>query len=604
MIREKIIFIINRLTKANLPELLYRIKQLYLVYKLKKLVKQNILPVKLNELDAHDIEKLKLPFIDCKNKKYRENDILKGKVFNLNTDIENIKRTEKEYQYTFYSDIKFSENSLDIRSLWEPSRLQHLVIVLSNILNSEETFTKQEQIQFVKHSTLEWIKNNPFLFGPHYISVMECGLRIPVFFYILKTIKILDSKEYKTIIKTIYLHGWLINKRLSLYSSLGNHTIAECVGLIFAGAIFRNTKSGSDWMRVGYKLLKKEIAHQILEDGGPAEHSFNYHRFVVDLYWLAVNFIEVNNLYDPSHIKERLSIADIFIDTLTISPGIMPNIGDSDDGFAIAPGIFPKRTKSNSDTKEFKTFETSGYTIINRNNIVLTFDHAHLGMPPLYNHGHADALSITLFVNNNEMIVDPGTYRYNGTPEFRKYFKSTRAHNTVTIDGVDQAIQKTGFIWSRPFKSNLIQRINQNGNIFLKAYHDGYMRLKNPVKHYRSIFLINKDTISIKDTFIGRGIHTFELNYHLHPDANITLEKDRWFKIWRTNNVIYVKLLKNDQINIIKGNTKPIFGWYSPSYGVKQKSSVLTCKRRGTAQEISFNTIICISSPENLLMNV
>ena len=76
------------------------------------------------------------------------------------------------------------------------------------------------------------------------------------------------------------------------------------------------------------------------------------------------------------------------------------------------------------------------------------------GMPPLYNHGHADALSITLSVGGKETLVDPGTYRYNGEPEFRKYFKGTRAHNTVTIDGLDQAVQETGLFGAGHIRQN------------------------------------------------------------------------------------------------------------------------------------------------------
>ena len=47
-------------------------------------------------------------------------------------------------------------------------------------------------------------------------------------------------------------------------------------------------------MNRGIDLLQQELFHQILDDGGPAEQSLNYHRFVLDLYWLAVDFMEKN----------------------------------------------------------------------------------------------------------------------------------------------------------------------------------------------------------------------------------------------------------------------------------------------------------------------
>ncbi len=56
-------------------------------------------------------------------------------------------------------------------------------------------------------------------------------------------------------------------------------------------------------------------------------------------------------------------------------------------------------------------------------------------------------LSFTLFSGDRELLVDPGTFVYNCAPEWRNYFRSTRAHNTVAIDGRDQAEQGGTFHW-------------------------------------------------------------------------------------------------------------------------------------------------------------
>ena len=148
----------------------------------------------------------------------------------------------------------------------------------------------------------------------------------------------MNLTEYQLIVDAVYRHAWLISERLSLYSSLGNHTVAESVGLIFAGAIFRNTNSGCEWLKKGLELLKAELYHQILEDGGPVEQSINYHRFVVDLYWVASDFLEKNDLYKCSEFKDRLIQAESFIMAFSNADDGLPSIGDSDDGYAVAPG--------------------------------------------------------------------------------------------------------------------------------------------------------------------------------------------------------------------------------------------------------------------------
>ena len=83
------------------------------------------------------------------------------------------------------------------------------------------------------------------------MSAMECGLRIPVFFYCLKAIDNLTETERLRLLTAIYEHAWWVSHRLSLYSSPGSHTIAEAVGLVFAGAVFKSSKEGKAWLDRG-----------------------------------------------------------------------------------------------------------------------------------------------------------------------------------------------------------------------------------------------------------------------------------------------------------------------------------------------------------------
>ena len=583
-----------------MSELIYRAKQFYFLKKLRGQNTENKDSVAVPKIDYKDVKGLQLPSFHGQANKSLIQKILSGELFALNTDVAFIRKFEKAQQQFFFTDIKFSHRQPDIRAVWEPARLQHLVILLKYISQTKETSGGQAVQKFVRDSVVDWIHKNPFLFGPHYISAMECGLRIPALSCFLKSLDNLNEYQYQLILNTIYRHGWWISKHLSLYSSLGNHTIAECVGLIFAGAIFRNTREGREWLKTGEGLLKQELNHQILDDGGPAEHSFNYHRFVLDLYWFVIDFLEKNNLHNCIDFKERLTQGECFLTAFENTRGTLPSIGDSDDGHAIAPGLHPRRIIPEKKTEKLQIFSTSGYSIIHCNNTVLSFDHGPLGMPPLYNHGHADALSITLSVDSKEMLVDPGTYRYNGDSEFRKYFKGTRAHNTVTIDGLDQAVQETGFIWSRPYKAKLVKSAEINGDLFLQANHDGYMRIKEPVRHFRAIYNFDEINFFVKDTFLGKGVHTFELNYHVHPDSEISLEDNGWWKINHQGSVIFMRLVDGNNFNVIKGQRAPIFGWYSPSYGIKLKSGVLNCTIKGNAQEVSFITAICAHSPKEI----
>ena len=237
-------------------------------------------------------------------------------------------------------------------------------------------------------------------------------------------------------------------------------------------------------------------------------------------------------------------------------------------------------------------FRESGYTAARvQDGMSLTFDHGSLGMAPLYNHGHADALSVTVALDGDALLVDPGTYRYNGEPLFRKYFKGTRAHNTVTIDGLDQAVQETGFLWSHPYGVQLTRCEEHDDGTSIEAVHDGYSRLPHPVRHRRALTVSRRYGLILQDCFEGSGIHDYDLHFHLHPDAKAEFQ-DGWWRIARGERSLFVGIREGGEFRWIRGQENPPMGWYSPAYGVKSPSGVLQCRRRGIPGEVTFLTLI------------
>jgi len=569
-IKNRVRFYLLRIKHASVAELLTR------VFQQVKIIRIHVSPIsnienRLKRFDLPCFENLELPDLVLSASPVEIERILNGKKYTL-------------------GDSGLEET--DIRARWEPARLQHVAVLTATLLKEQIPPAEEKRVDaFAKREVLNWIDENPFPRGNHYTSAMECGLRIPVFISLLKLVPV-NENTFRKILAAIYQHAWLISNKLSLYSSLGNHTITEAVGLIFAGSVFHNLSEGRAWLEKGFELLEQELGHQIMEDGGPNEQSLNYHRFVLDLYWLATDFLEKNRIKDCGSLKALLEKGERFLKAFGDSMTSCPAIGDSDDGHAVAPGIHPVRRVAEKQIRPLEVFENTGYSVISlENGVNLTFDHGPLGMAPLYNHGHADAMAITLTKNGKGMLVDPGTFRYNGSPIFRSYFKGTRAHNTVTIDGSDQAVQETGFIWSRPYKSVLERVTSNDAEIFIRACHDGYTRLREPVIHKRSIWCFNRSCFLIKDTFSGKGRHTFELNFHLHPFSTCR-EEEGGFAIDNEDQKIFLKPLGRDNTRIIIGKEDPPFGWYSPRYGIKIESPVLTCRVEGIPEDVEFITAI------------
>ena len=583
----------GRLRNASLPELFFRSGKALDAARLRLLhrIRKDALP-RRPAVAVVDVSRLELPELHGEISPETVKWILDGGLFTLSADAEDLKRAGERLGEIFCTGITSSHAGCDIRQLWEPARLQHVTELIAYIQNGCAIEDWELFTRFAKEALLRWIDANPFLYGPHYTSAMECGLRIPVFFYGLKCIVEPGSREWNILLDAIYRHAWWVSRRLSLHSSLGNHTVAECVGLVFAGGLFRGTEEGKRWLEKTVSLLEKEIHHQILVDGGPAEQSFRYHRFVLDLCWLAIDFLEKNGLHDCNNMKPRLRSGEAFLAVVSHAGKECTSIGDSDDGFAVAPGLFPLRELPGEERNDFRVFRESGYTIARmQDGMSLTFDHGPLGMAPLYNHGHADALSLTVALDSEALLVDPGTYRYNGDSLFRKYFKGTRAHNTVTVDGLDQAVQETVFLWSHPYGVRLTRCDEHDDGASIEAVHDGYSRFPHPVRHRRALTLSSRDGLILRDTFEGSGIHDFELHFHVHPDAKVEFQ-DGWWSINRGVRSLFLGIREGGEFRWIRGQENPPLGWYSPAYGVKRSSGVLQCARRGTPGEVTFLTLI------------
>ena len=165
------------------------------------------------------------------------------------------------------------------------------------------------------------------------------------------------------------------------------------------------------------------------------------------------------------------------------------------------------------------TFGEGGYYVLGHNleqadEIRLVCDCAPLGYLSIAAHGHADALAFTLSVGGMEWFVDPGTFAYHTEKKWRDHFRSTLAHNTLTIDGLDQSVIGGNFMWMRKANAKLLQ-FDAEAGIF-EGQHDGYRRLADPVTHRRRIQLHPDDReLVVTDHIDCEGEHDVAISFQL-----------------------------------------------------------------------------------------
>ena len=486
--------------------------------------------------------------------------------------------TANSWPNDFFGSITYRQGNPygDARVIWEPSRLQQLV-ELAILARQSEGRIRNQAINLLEDELLSWLDENPPLTGIHYVSAMECALRLIAVCYAYDIARLYFGRnnEVSNAVSSIVIsHANLIIHRLSLHSSSGNHTVAECAGLIYAGLLFSEHPNAKSWKLKGLELFEKEIDRQILPDGGSIEQTFWYLLFVTDLAGLVVELLKFKDEECSEIINQAFLRGKHFISTFAGNPAMLPAVGDSDDGFALSKYL--NLVWDDSVQQEGLTvFNESGYSVYNnkKRNQQLVFDHGSLGMEPSCGHGHSDALSVLIKSNNSPILIDSGTFTYTGDQKFREYFRSTRAHNTVVIDQQDQAVQEGPFLWSKAFQSSLIcHNTLENGEIILVAMHDGYSRLG--VFHWRGIQILTTGNVLIIDVLTGEGQHDIELNWHLGSNA-AKIESNK-VEIGKA----MIKVIGGELL-LLSGEVTPVNGWYSNAYGTKEKSHVMNVKYKG-----------------------
>lgn len=171
-----------------------------------------------------------------------------------------------------------------------------------------------------------------------------------------------------------------------------------------------------------------------------------------------------------------------------------------------------------------------------------------------------------VMIDGEPILVDSGTYTYTGNPEWRTYFRSTRAHNTVTVNQQDQAVQQGSFMWAHPYTSRLVRMESTSSNRQIGvACHDGY-QTRFGITHWRAILYDAPGSWLILDRMIGSGVHTLELNWHL--DLPLVARGPGFLGHSGTHQVVLT--IQGGTAHHAVGVTQPIRGWFSPQYGVKK----------------------------------
>jgi hypothetical protein len=253
-------------------------------------------------------------------------------------------------------------------------------------------------------------------------------------------------------------------------------------------------------------------------------------------------------------------------------------------GEEMRPRYEALRAQARGATTPARSWPHTGYHLLGMDfdtprEIRMLVDTGPLGYLTIAAHGHADALSLMLNVAGHEILIDPGTYCYHTEPDWRRYFRSTCAHNTLQIDGLDQSVQQGNFMWSDHANCTLLAFTPYTSPQRLRARHDGYRRLTDPVTHTREVIFDPQTRVfDILDELACERPHTIVQAWHFGEHVEVTLEGAA---IIARSGPVTVRIEPErsvDGIHHLRGSDDPPGGWVSRSFGVrKPTSTVLWC---------------------------
>ncbi|OGC05436.1 hypothetical protein A2V82_09945, partial [candidate division KSB1 bacterium RBG_16_48_16] len=524
-------------------------------------------------------------------------------------------------QYWSEIDYKNPKVVQDVKYIWELNRHQHFVTLAKAFyLTGEENYAKELFSQW-----RDWLDKNPYLFGVSWTSALELAFRLISWSRALQFSK---SSEFFTpelllsILQSVEQHARFIAQHLSRYSSGNNHLIGEAVGLIYAGCCFPGLRDREKWRRKGFSIVFQQLPAQTFPDGVIKEQAVHYLRYLFDFGILARTAAAQENMPVPQEFDETLEKMAGFVYALYRGQRLVPKIGDEDGGQAIRwcekesdpyasilatagylfnrPEFFGEidrideatfwrlgvaekpngmTIKERTSQTEVSHFPHGGYIVIRHSAKNLeqqvVFDCGPLGFGALAAHGHADALHFTLAVNGQAVLIDSGTYRYQCQPKWRSYFRGTRAHNTVTVDDLDQSQPLASFQWGRKAKAVLEKFDQQGDRILLVGRHDGYA--KKGVVHRRQMLFEPPGQWTITDFVEGKGVHRISLNFHLSPCRYEIEGSNAVTAVFERCRLVF--LFSSDKefvMDIVQGQEEPfILGWHSRGYGFKSPNPVV-----------------------------
>jgi hypothetical protein len=495
--------------------------------------------------------------------------------------------TGRETGLEYFRRIPYLDSSRvgDHKIIWELNRHQHLVTLAQAYLLSDRV----EFLEDLWAQLGSWLDQNPFCRGINWSSALEVAFRSLSWLWIEHLAgSRMPQPLRRRWLGMLFDHGRFLERNLSVYFSPNTHLQGEALALHALGFLFASHRISARWRAIGATILEQIIHTHVRPDGGHFEQSSYYHVYATDMFLFHALLERVSEAY-----LERLRKMAGYLWALS-SSGEIPLLGDDDGGRLFHPfgprrefargtlaacalflGDTPWRGNpddlpeqalwwlGNRDSLPPSTgpaqsalFRETGVAVLAEGDVQAIADTRAFGFGGA-GHSHAHALHFTLKRAGVDVLIDPGAYTYVADPPARDRFRGTAAHNTVRVDGLDQADPAGPFRWSNLPETELL-------NWSPHPWHlDAVCRYRG-IRHNRQIAW-RDGVLFVLDHFQGSGSGSHCLEQFWRPGGDVKTIRPRLFELPAG---VFLSLSDGPTLHLEEG-------WYSPAPGSKFSRPVI-----------------------------
>ncbi len=502
----------------------------------------------------------------------------------------------------------------DVKLTWEIGRFPH-AYSMARAAVLDESVRADVADSYAQQVTC-FLSANPVGRGIHWNSGQEVAFRMMAWIFaghVFRGLGLLDDATARVLVESVEEAAIYVQAHISFAENAvyNNHLLSEAAFLLIAGVLLEPAARALEWRNRGALLLTHGVEQQFYSDGGYVQHSHNYHRLALQVLLWASAFRHgaPSACAETWHRAMARSLA-FLVAHQAPETGELPNYGANDGALpsilstcdfadfrptlqaasAISRGAklyrpgpwdeelvwFGGVPMLDLPLMPFSTgsvsFVTSGYHVL-RGRAPNTFGSFRCGSIT-ERFSQIDMLHLDVRWRGQNVLVDPGSYLYNGCEKWHNHFFRTGSHNTVQVDGRDQMQHLRKFKCIHWTKAKLLRFEDKVDWTICEGEHYGYQRYPGNCVHRRCVLFWKDDLWVVMDRVEGTGTHSVRVHW-LGGDFPYCagVDGEPSLQLETPGGPFYLSVFDATggplPVEVVAGQNDPPRGWLSRYYGEK-----------------------------------